>query len=85
MAERRLFKIDIEYFKASGKLGYTGEAEIEADCVGPGEIAICYMQDIVDTVRKMRDEKQLPGLSGRWYGPIRVTCEEHGFPVLILD
>ncbi len=83
MKEKRLFKIHFEYFKPSGKFYSEGDAEMLAqDCGNDYEevhYPICYMQDIVDEVKKMME---LPGLSGKWDGPIHISCEQ-GYPVLI--
>ena len=80
--EKRLFKIKLTYFKPSGK--YYAEGELEfAVSVCIGSEGVPYMQDIFDYVREVRETGPLPGLSGKWDGPILVDCDE-GYPGLIL-
>src|ERR1700723_3714018 len=83
------FRIKLEYFKPSGKFAYEGEfSEPFQDLGNEHDGAwhpLCYMNAVTDRVREMAAEGKLPGLSsGRWDGFIRVTCEEYGFPCLIV-
>lgn len=63
--------VKLTYFKKSGK--YYGEGEYETK--------FNQMFEVFDEVRTLPFH---PGLSGRWDGPILVTCDsETGYPELI--
>ena len=82
--ERKLWKVELTYFKRSGKM-YTSEiVEIEADVlVSGGQQKMPYVYEIVDAVRTMRSERKLSALqSGYWEGYILVSPLD-GFPTLI--
>ena len=83
--DKRKFRIEIEYFKESGKYYSSDsfEREFENCCDNPDH-PICYMNKVCDYVRELNKIGPMPGLSGRWLdGYIRVDCKE-GFPCLII-
>lgn len=84
MRAKRLFLIEIEYFKPSGKFYSEAKTFILAgDCADGTGPSICYMHDVTDEILRMRAKKRLPGLSGGWDGPIHVSCRD-GFPCLVM-
>lgn len=80
---KREFKIDLKYFKPSGKFYSEGTYKGEfTDCGTKGHPS-CYMTEVVDEINhKRRSGGPLPGLNGVWSSYILVDCED-GFPVLI--
>lgn len=86
MPAKYLFKFDVLYFKNSGKWGYEGKFELECSNIAKdGNPPCCYMQDVVDHLRNLRNTNQpMPGISGPWAGFITVTCPDAGYPCLIL-
>ncbi len=81
---KRQFSFTIWYFKPSGKFYSEGTMELATDNCGSDQHPTAYMQDAVDHICGLRDGKgnHMPGLSGRWHGPILVNCED-GYPCLI--
>lgn len=81
------FKIIVTYFKENGKFYTDTTFEHKFKVVSGGDS--CYMYDVVDHVKQLRDAdgpRQLPGLSEKgqgWDGYILVDCID-GFPCLIL-
>jgi hypothetical protein len=78
--KKSLFKIEVWYFKSSGKFYASGEfSEFLTDCSSGGP-PICYMNGVVECLRKI---KPLPGLCcNKWEGPVLVNCDK-GYPVLL--
>lgn len=77
------FKIDIIYFKPSGR--YYTEGEFTCPCTNCGTEThpSCYMADAVEALKQMHIAGEMPGLqSGRWNGFLMIDCDL-GFPVLI--
>lgn len=80
----RDFKIEVQYFKESGKLGYFDEFTFPFTNCGSEEHPTCYMSEVVGYLKDCNAKGTLPGLrSGKWEHIIWVNCEE-GFPVLII-
>lgn len=80
---KRKFTFQVMYFKPSGKWYSTAEFDLEVTALEHSGTA--YMDDVVQHLKKMRDrtiEGPMPGLTGLWWGPMVVNCEQ-GFPVLI--
>lgn len=83
--ERRVFEITLWYFKPGGKFYAEGKAEWEFEDIGHEgkHYPQCYMYEVVDHVRGLRERREpMPGLIGSWDGFILVNCE-HGYPCLI--
>lgn len=79
-----LFKVEINYFKPSGKWKYEATVEREfRTCGNDGEL--CYMADVCDWFRGLLGKEELPGLSCKdWDGFVVLDCPEHGYPCLIV-
>lgn len=84
-SKKEWFTITIKYFKPSGKYYSEGSFNLEVTDCGPPGHPTCYMNEVADHVRGLRDRgERMPGLSGSWSaGHILIDCEE-GYPVLIL-
>jgi len=81
-------KVKLTYFKHSGKYYSDGEFEMEVgDCSSSGGEAgrdIPYLYDVIKEVRCMNVTEDMPGITGRWDGPIYLTTEPECCPALLL-
>lgn len=82
------FTIKVTYFKPNGKYYTEAEFKKEFSSAGTKEHPTCYMNDVADYIRGVRQcegQGSLPGLCSTrgWDGFILVECE-HGVPCLII-
>ena len=76
-----LFTFDVIYFKRSGKFYSSDSWDFGCTAVGSG--SICYMQDAVDELLRLRAAGEpMPGLCGSWREYITITSN-NGYPCLI--
>jgi len=81
---KKMFKIDITYFRSGGKMYASGPIGLMLTAIGDNN-DFPYMTEAFDHVCALRDAgKPMPGLRGSWNeGPILVDCED-GYPRLIM-
>ncbi len=81
--ETKRIKLQLQYFKESGKFYSEGEIETELPYNSKGQIAIMYQ--ICSIVRQWSEEQKLPGVVSDWLkgGFIHINCEE-GYPCLLV-
>ncbi len=76
---------ELTYFKESGKYYTDGNLQILPEEIND-EGNLCLMFKLVDRVKELSTNKELPGVGGNWLkeGHILIDVPEIGYPHLIL-
>lgn len=88
--QKRKTKINIQYFKPSGKFYTEEKLEMEVDICDPtpeqdrDNNFTVYMPKVCDWIKECNQKGELPGLSsGGWEGYVYVDAPDNGYPCLV--